>query len=492
MQNIAILTQSHKAIAAKKKAKREQIKEIVFDDAARREFLTGFHKRKVAKADAARKKAVEREKQERQETRREQRRMLREQAVKNAAEVESAYHALIGNSNAEVDDEWTGISTSDKGKKKEEEYEDEEVTATVTIVEDFDPDTFIYGSRTINDTEKLEPSSSTTPPVKSSTQEHQSVLRKKVKSQKVRYQTKDERKAERTKQRARRTEKAELAGGKASRKKSGRRNSKRFGHGTPAMNSLYTSGVRQTNSLQADLERLRNGDNSAPLLGQISASLAAMHRTIDDYDSMAKREIIKAKQEKAQMRVQKFRADYTELRNQFDILKSQAAIEVRSFHSDPLSTTALTSLSQKAATQRADLMATSGALASPSDTRRRFQNTPSQMTTLHPGLRPEPEQHSESPFRGPSPQLGHVSREFRALDEHSFIQNTESRLDEFLAQGREVLDNLVDQRNMLKGTQRRLLDAANTLGMSRDLLRAMTLPKQEILVVKQSIPDVSE
>jgi Golgi SNAP receptor complex protein 2 len=39
------------------------------------------------------------------------------------------------------------------------------------------------------------------------------------------------------------------------------------------------------------------------MLGQISASLAAMHRTVDDYDSMAKREIIKAKQEKAQMSV---------------------------------------------------------------------------------------------------------------------------------------------------------------------------------------------
>lgn len=35
--------------------------------------------------------------------------------------------------------------------------------------------------------------------------------------------------------------------------------------------------------------------------GQISASLSAMARTIDDYDSMTKREIIKAKQEKAQM-----------------------------------------------------------------------------------------------------------------------------------------------------------------------------------------------
>lgn len=85
--NIALLTQSHKAIAAKKKARREQIKEITFDDEARRyvfilypllssffrlrEFLTGFHKRKLAKKEAARSKAKEREKQERLEARRE-------------------------------------------------------------------------------------------------------------------------------------------------------------------------------------------------------------------------------------------------------------------------------------------------------------------------------------------------------------------------------------------------------------------------------------
>lgn len=42
-------------------------------------------------------------------------------------------------------------------------------------------------------------------------------------------------------------------------------------------------------------------------IGQISASLAAMHRTVEDYDSMAKREIIKAKQEKAMMYVPCFR-----------------------------------------------------------------------------------------------------------------------------------------------------------------------------------------
>ena len=39
------------------------------------------------------------------------------------------------------------------------------------------------------------------------------------------------------------------------------------------------------------------------MVGQISASLAAMARTVDDYDSMAKREMIKAKQEKALMYV---------------------------------------------------------------------------------------------------------------------------------------------------------------------------------------------
>jgi golgi SNAP receptor complex member 2 len=113
----------------------------------------------------------------------------------------------------------------------------------------------------------------------------------------------------------------------------------------------------------------------------------------------------------------------------------------------------------------------SGAASSP-DTRRRFQNGPSvRNPTLHPGLRPSSDtEHSESPFRGPSPQPGFGLREQHALDEHSFIQRTNERLDDFLLQGREVLDNLVDQRQMLKGTQRRLLDAANTLGLSRDVI----------------------
>ncbi|KIP08473.1 hypothetical protein PHLGIDRAFT_104259 [Phlebiopsis gigantea 11061_1 CR5-6] len=206
------------------------------------------------------------------------------------------------------------------------------------------------------------------------------------------------------------------------------------------MNSLYTLGVRQTNSIQSDLERLRNGDTSAALLGQVSASLAAMARTVDDYDSMAKREIIKAKQEKAMMRVQKFRADYSDLRVQFEKLKGD-----------------------REAAARAELFASSSSATpmspAPGDSRRRFLSS-----------QPPTSEISESPFRGPEPLPMSNLRDDHALREHDFIRNTDSRLDEFLAHGQAVLSDLKDQRNVLKGTQRRLLDAANTLGLSRNVI----------------------
>ncbi|KAJ2996071.1 hypothetical protein NUW54_g7283 [Trametes sanguinea] len=164
--NLATLTKSHNIVAAKKKAKREQIKEIVFDDDARREFLTGFHKRKLAKKEEAKRKAKEREKQERLEARREHRRMLAEQAAKNAEEAERAYGGIV---DVDSDDEWDGLSDSSKGKgrarEEQEEYEDEEQLATVTVVEEFDPDSLIHGDQpppkaTVDDDGTSEPDAS--------------------------------------------------------------------------------------------------------------------------------------------------------------------------------------------------------------------------------------------------------------------------------------------------------------------------------------------
>lgn len=62
-------------------------------------------------------------------------------------------------------------------------------------------------------------------------------------------------------------------------------------------------------------------------------------------------------------------------------------------------------------------------------------------------------------------------RESHALREQSFFAQTNSQLDEFLDRGRAVLGDLGQQREMLKGTQRRLYSVANTLGISGDTIR---------------------
>jgi len=213
------------------------------------------------------------------------------------------------------------------------------------------------------------------------------------------------------------------------------------------MNSLYTLGLRQTSSIQADLDKMRVGDTTSSLQGQISASLAALSRTVDDYDSMAKREMIATKQEKAVSRVQKFRHEHADLRSQFDTLKKEAAnARSRENRNDLFGSTTSIPLSPGVGS--------------------------SNMTSRQRSFNIEPSDGmEESPFSlRPAVQSSTSMRENHAMREQSFLESTESQLDQFLMQGKEVLDNLVDQKSLLKGTRRKLLDAANTLGLSRDVI----------------------
>ncbi|KAF8482733.1 nucleolar protein 12-domain-containing protein [Russula ochroleuca] len=235
--NVALLTQSHKAVKAKKRQKLGQASAVVFDEDARREFLTGFHKRKLAKKEESKKRAQAREKEERLEARREQRRVLAEQAAQNAAEVEEAYGGFA--QHVESDQEsWTGIASPSTVPADQREYSDEEQLATVTVVEDFDPSMLLYhppaAAATTSDAEHRpllpQPHSQPPPPLLRGGKASRNLkeggggggLAKKV-----RYETKAARKATRATQRARRTEKAELAGGKAARKKAGGKNKPR-------------------------------------------------------------------------------------------------------------------------------------------------------------------------------------------------------------------------------------------------------------------------
>jgi len=250
--NVEILTRSHTIIKAKARAKKNQIDQIVFDEDARREFLTGFRKRNIVKKEAKKAKAIERERQERLEARREHRKALQEQAAQNVKLVESAYRENVneGSDDDDSEEEFTGFSSAEKGKAKAtQEYEDEEQLATVTVVEEFDPDSlkhmpssFRRSSPGLSDAEgrndaqdrtssdprksrsKLNRAAEDRPTSSSVRHDNTASAKKKtkVKPKKIAYESKAARKATRVKQRARKAEKAELAGGKAKRKDKGR------------------------------------------------------------------------------------------------------------------------------------------------------------------------------------------------------------------------------------------------------------------------------
>jgi hypothetical protein len=86
-----------------------------------------------------------------------------------------------------------------------------------------------------------------------------------------------------------------------------RRIGKRYVHHAASesqnMNSLYSLCRRQVTSLQTDLTELETiattTGTTASLNGQITASLSALNRTIEDYDNMARREIVEVHKEKA-------------------------------------------------------------------------------------------------------------------------------------------------------------------------------------------------
>ncbi|KAI4205462.1 MAG: hypothetical protein LQ348_001182 [Seirophora lacunosa] len=207
------------------------------------------------------------------------------------------------------------------------------------------------------------------------------------------------------------------------------------------MNTLFNSALKQSSSIRRDLDAFaENPAASSPALqGQISASLTSLSRTIDDYSETAKNELIHAKQEKAYERIKNFRAELLDYRQTFDQLKKD--------REDSQTTQARTELLGR---------------------RPHHTSTPENpyAQTL-PSSSPlfstnNPRNPQSSLAFGASPN--DYTRETHALREQSFMSNTNTALDEYLERGRAVLGDLGQQKEILKGTQRRLYSVANTLG----------------------------
>ena len=158
---------------------------------------------------------------------------------------------------------------------------------------------------------------------------------------------------------------------------------------------------------------------------------------------MAKKELVPEKQEKAHGRIKNFRTELAEYRQSLDHLKKDREFETTTQN-------------------RTELLG------------RRPHHT---ATPENPYAQPQlahnspfaPTNKSGSLSTGAGPQ--EYTRETHAFREQSFMSSTNAALDEYLERGRAVLGDLGDQRDMLKGTQKKLYSVANTLGISGDTIR---------------------
>lgn len=127
----------------KKRKLASAIDEISFDDSARQEFLTGFHKRKQQRIKHAQEEAAKRARQEKLETRRKAREERRREVAEHVETVNKllresgAVTSQVGEDDSEEDvaDQWNGFPDEPDLEivDHEEEYVDEDRYTTVKI-----------------------------------------------------------------------------------------------------------------------------------------------------------------------------------------------------------------------------------------------------------------------------------------------------------------------------------------------------------------------
>ncbi|CAG8651079.1 21498_t:CDS:2 [Dentiscutata erythropus] len=131
MDNLTLLTEGSKIYSEKRKRKNNQIPEIVFDETARREYLTGFHKRKLERQAKAKKIALEREKKEKAEIKKaeSQRRQIEEKLAATQAIIDKANDI----DNDDNDDDESEEDTKKNQRTRISEYKTPQMLTTVTL-----------------------------------------------------------------------------------------------------------------------------------------------------------------------------------------------------------------------------------------------------------------------------------------------------------------------------------------------------------------------
>jgi Golgi SNAP receptor complex protein 2 len=206
------------------------------------------------------------------------------------------------------------------------------------------------------------------------------------------------------------------------------------------------------------------------LPGQINASLSSFSRTIDDYNKLTKQELVPEKQAKAFERLKTFKSELGDYRDSLDRIKQEATERVRlicaaravptTFTITPPHTQWLTWCPKQQATlARTDLFA------------RRPHHTATTPDNPYASAPTNSNPFGATASSSSAYASNDPTRESHAMREQSFMQNTHAQLDGFLDFGADVLANLGQQKEMLKGAQRRLYSVGTSLGIGADTIR---------------------
>ncbi|ORY59750.1 transporter BOS1 [Pseudomassariella vexata] len=218
------------------------------------------------------------------------------------------------------------------------------------------------------------------------------------------------------------------------------------------MNTAFNSALKQSNAIRRDLSQIPSPPTPAAL-GSLSASLTAFSRTIEDYNNLAKQELVEDKQQKAYDRLKNFRNELAEYRESYASLKTQ--------REDAQHTQ-----------NRAELLGRRPfATSTPENP---YANYGAGVDTGgDPDVVPTNRYGSGGIVGGGQMSMGtgDYTRENHAMREQNFFASTNNALDEYIARGQAVLGDLGSQREMMKHTQKRLYSVANTLGISGDTIR---------------------
>ncbi|KAJ3213693.1 protein transport protein bos1 [Dinochytrium kinnereticum] len=186
-------------------------------------------------------------------------------------------------------------------------------------------------------------------------------------------------------------------------------------------NLLYNNAMKLVNQLKTDLDALENAaensmSHSSVIVSQVHSNLQALKRAAEDIDDMARREITTVKREKALGRAAQIRDELTHTKARYDGWRAKDA-----------------------------------ARNTPSDSTEGKPATDSSTILMMDGL----------------------------VNENEVLHTAGDRLDEFINIGRTALQELYEQRTMLKSTQRRMLDVFNNLGLSTTVIRYIEQRSQQ-------------